>query len=437
MRNMKYVIGLLLLFMFIGFATVSISLSINGNVNVLSDLDDFKVYFSNIKVNGTQDLKLVKSDKELMFDVELSGLGTTYVLEYEVTNASSVFDAQIDIDCIQGDELLSITNSFDDSNLLAKSSRVGTLTLKKMKANVNESDVKYSIVCSISAIAVGRDAEASGVVSEPLPPYKYLVGNEVTIGSETFNVISSTDDTVTMLAQYNIYNDGGFSPYVQTETANTTTFSDLPGWKYTPGPKDIDIFSFKGFAYYSVELYFNRLKLATVDENLTTTLITLSQLEKLGCIIQEDYSTTGQETCANSPHASWLINGQNWWTRSAVSNSSLNEIFYVSSTGSLSNTYYNDGYTGGIRPVITISKEVLERGYYFFEISGKTYKMENGMTWREWVDSEYNTDNYFIKDNDIHADSTRVIVFSGMIIGVNSDLVAGTQYDVMDFEDFQ
>ena len=94
MRKMKYVIGVLLLFLIVGFATISISLNISGSANVLSDLDDFKIYFSNVKVNDIQDLTLVKSDKELIFDIDLS----TSFEEYSYTELADKLLGSIALD---------------------------------------------------------------------------------------------------------------------------------------------------------------------------------------------------------------------------------------------------------------------------------------------------------------------------------------------------
>ena len=52
MRKTKYILGILLLFLIVGFATISVTLSISGNANVISNLDDFKVYFSNVSLNN-------------------------------------------------------------------------------------------------------------------------------------------------------------------------------------------------------------------------------------------------------------------------------------------------------------------------------------------------------------------------------------------------
>ena len=75
MRKTKYFIILVLLFICIGFASLSVTLSITGKANVISDLDDFKVYFSDVIVNGKHDLSLVKSDKELVFNALMKNVG--------------------------------------------------------------------------------------------------------------------------------------------------------------------------------------------------------------------------------------------------------------------------------------------------------------------------------------------------------------------------
>lgn len=36
-----------------------------------------------------------------------------------------------------------------------------------------------------------------------------------------------------------------------------------------------------------------------------------------------------------------------------------------------------------------------------FTIQGTTYQAEEGMTWQQWVDSAYNTNNYYVQDNHI------------------------------------
>ena len=179
MNKIKYFIGFFLLFMIVGFATISVTLSINGVTHVTDDTDDFEVYFSNVLVDNERDLSLVKSEKELSFNVDLLDIGSEYIISYDVTNGSGVFDAALSINCTQGNEYLFVVNDFDTkTNLEAKSTRTGTLTLKKLKSNSNENNLTTYITCLITASAVERDNVVDRVVASPPTP-TYLMSTTI------------------------------------------------------------------------------------------------------------------------------------------------------------------------------------------------------------------------------------------------------------------
>ena len=182
---------------------------------------------------------------------------------------------------------------------------------------------------------------------------KYTIGDVVTIGSEKFNVISDNGNTVTMLAQYNL----GIN-YQQSTTANDVEFSDSDGWEYTPGPKEIDIQSYAGPVKTYINNYVSYLQSETGDSTLSGTLITLVELEDLECTVSSDYAWgTGGWTCENSSYASWLVNGQNWWTRSSYSDDS-SRIWGVDASSGLYDNSFNGDFLS-VRPVITVSKASL------------------------------------------------------------------------------
>lgn len=362
MRKMKYVIGVLLLFMLIGYATISVSLSLGGKANVLSDLDDFKVYFSNVLVNGEQDLSLVKSDKELEFEFDLKEIGSTYTITYDVTNASSVFDASLSINCTNGDDILSVVNEFDTSTLAAKTTRTGNLTLKKLKPNLNTTTTTYSVSCSIKASAISRDSNASGDIPGPIQHVSIDVGDVISIAGENFNVISQTEDTVTMLAQYNLGTN-----YRQSETENLVSFSNSNGWSTTNPPTDLDIQQFSGNAKTYVNEYVSYLKSVTDDESLTGNLITLKELKSLGCDITDKYDVISDSppNCKSSENLMWLQNNQKWWTRSVFFSSNEYIWFYSSNIFDYGYDYGYSYASAGIRPTITISRDLAKK--YLFK----------------------------------------------------------------------
>ena len=179
----------------------------------------------------------------------------------------------------------------------------------------------------------------------------YAVGEEITIAEEAFNVVKDNGDTVTLLAAYNLGED-----YRQSETNNYVGFSNDKGWNFRPGPKEIDIQLYDGSSKTYVNNYVTYLKEITGDNNLSATLITLSQLKELGCTINDDYSYTKGLTCANSEHSAWLVNEQGWWTRSATS-VNANLIWLVEDGGDF--LVFSYSHECGVRPLITISKDAL------------------------------------------------------------------------------
>ena len=284
MKSMKIQIIIALLFIAVGIAAVSTNLIINGSTNISSNQDDFLVYFSDVKLNGTQNLSLVKNEKELVFNTIFSAVGDKTIIEYDVTNASKNYDATISISCTESNNYLSVINNFDQkSNLLARSTRTGTLTIEL--TNAVSTEQSYEVKCTITGTAVERETQSSGEVSLPLEKTTYAIGEEITIANETFNVISDNGDTITMLAQYNLGTN-----YRQSTTAKSVSFSNSNGWAYTPGPKEIDIQAFDGNVKTHVNEYVSYLKSEIGDSTLTGTLITMSELKSLGCTITENYS---------------------------------------------------------------------------------------------------------------------------------------------------
>lgn len=126
MKKLKYEILFIILFMTVGIAAVSSNLLINGSTSIESNQNDFLIYFSDVKVNGVQDLSLVEDEATLVFNGEFSVVGDKKEITYDVTNASKNYDADIEISCTQSTSYLTITNDFDvESNLSARSTRSG------------------------------------------------------------------------------------------------------------------------------------------------------------------------------------------------------------------------------------------------------------------------------------------------------------------------
>ena len=51
----------------------------------------------------------------------------------------------------------------------------------------------------------------------------------------------------------------------------------------------------------------------------------------------------------------------------------------------------------GVRPVIVLKQsDILVKKMIEFTINGVTYQAEEGMTWKEWINSEYNISGFFV-----------------------------------------
>ena len=155
MKRKKSIL-LIVLLMAVGFAAVSTTLYINGQTKISANQDDFNVYYSDAYVNGVQDKSVITDDTHIIFETELSTLGEKYVLDYEVTNGSKNYDADLVMECTSDNDYLTVTNEFDDETILESSKkRTGKLSLELTKSNAGE-DVEVTITCTINANAVAR-----------------------------------------------------------------------------------------------------------------------------------------------------------------------------------------------------------------------------------------------------------------------------------------
>lgn len=423
MKKLKYEILFTILFMTVGIAAVSSNVFLSGSTQLVSNSEDFNVYFSDVLVDGEQNLSLVQNETGLVFNGEFSAVGDKKEITYDVTNASKNYDADIDITCTQSTEYLTISNSFDtDSYLSARSTRSGVLTIILSKSYTG-ADLKQDISCTINASAVERNSQGSGNVGLPLS--KSAVGAEVSIGEEKFNIISDNGDTVTLLAQYNLGTD-----YRQSSAQNGAKFANTNGWEYKPGPKEIDIQTWTTNPKTYVNAYVEYLKEELGDDTVTGDLITLKDLEALGCTVPSDYASgSGGWNCYDSPYG-WLANGQDWWTCSASSTYS-NHVWNVLNDGRLN--YYGYHSNIGVRPTITISKELCDdllNNIIFFTIDDVVYKAKSGMTWGEWVDSEYNPGIFESYYENVRCQTVLVLDPDGNTVHVNDLIVAGAVYSL-------
>ena len=163
------ILGSILLLLAIGFAAVSTTLLINGNLLVGENKEDFKIYFSQVKENNVSKDELIKNDAktEIEFDVTLTDVGQTYVLDYEITNNSRNYDGEFTV-VFEGEDndYYSIKNEIDSDTILkAQEKRWGKITIELKKPYNGDEYLEFNVSYSIIFNAVERDT--LGIVYNP------------------------------------------------------------------------------------------------------------------------------------------------------------------------------------------------------------------------------------------------------------------------------
>ena len=166
------------------------------------------------------------------------------------------------------------------------------------------------------------------------------VGDEVCIKEECFYVISSTDDSVTMLSKMNITLS---SNPVQNSSATTIEFSSTHYWGIIVSNYPAYVYDENSYLWEYVENY--KMYLDTFGVSIgEARLITYEELESLGC---------AGNRCSDSPE--WVY-ATSYWSGSA---GSIVDLWSVRNTNYFSLYDCSKGNFLGIRPVITISRDYL------------------------------------------------------------------------------
>ena len=159
-----------ILLLAVGFAAVSTTLIINGNTKVGENADDFSVIFTAATLDGIDEYASVIDDTKKIITFETSDLKTlnqTSVLNYEITNNSENYDAEVQVNCKVKDDAeakyTSIKNELEGNATIvkAKESVNGTLTITLNKTATEE--VREEYVCELTFNAVERNELGQGI----------------------------------------------------------------------------------------------------------------------------------------------------------------------------------------------------------------------------------------------------------------------------------
>lgn len=362
-KNMNKIgIAVCILLLAIGFAAVATNLFINGTISIVPDEDDFDVIFTqsivdNVDVSGTT---ISKDGKTITYETKnLSQLGDKSTLDFEVTNKSKYYDANVIMTCVGGakdGEYYTITKTFPQRvNAQTKETGNITINLKKVSAEV----IKENFKCTLIASAIERtellDIPASCKATQGDGTN---VGDKITCGTESFYVIKNDGTNIRMLAEYNLMVGSVYYNGTKVEDiANPSGMqnSEMRGatepFEQSKGVIPYSSYEQKGATYSTykgsiAEIHVNNYKMKLEDIGVKVkeaTLITKEELNELGVIDNIGGEVPGRE---------WLYQ-TTYWTRTI--NGTYN-IWHMNTDGYLSmNARYNYDLMAGVRPVIVIS----------------------------------------------------------------------------------
>lgn len=214
-----------------------------------------------------------------------------------------------------------------------------------------------------------------GDVSTPKPSVApisgvYNVGEKVTVNGEPFYVLEASDDsmgTVVLLAVYNLDKEGNKQLPDATNEETKVDFCSEVYWQdrakayYDKNGRDGEKFCIndvkgyvKGDAMYKAKEYAS--KLGAIDGGLPT----YEQVEELR--VEYPVMMCGQENNMSTDN-DYAAYGLYFWTSSVYSFSDYDWVYQVrgNNGGTNSSPINVDGAWYGVRPVITISKDLVER----------------------------------------------------------------------------
>lgn len=160
----KNIILALLLFLVIGFAAVTTTLYINGTISFAPNEDDFVIIFTYARLDGVDVSEEVISEdgQTITYTTnELSKVGDRSQLYFEVTNTSTMYDAEIEMDC-KAEGAHSNYYSIDYWGLdyvYANSDESGYVYVYLDK--VSTGVIEETFTCTITAKAVEREYDTS------------------------------------------------------------------------------------------------------------------------------------------------------------------------------------------------------------------------------------------------------------------------------------
>ncbi len=150
----------------VGFASVATVLTITGRVNINFNDEDYQIYFSKALIDDVdKSYEVIDPDtrKTINYSTkDLSKVGDQSILEYEVTNNSTQYDATVEVECtpnksntVEVDDYVTINNVMTNKTIKAQSREKGTVSVELRKVATDPIDIGFS--CELTVNPVGSE----------------------------------------------------------------------------------------------------------------------------------------------------------------------------------------------------------------------------------------------------------------------------------------
>ena len=293
---------ILMILLVIGFAAVSTTLVINGTLNIGYNEENFSssvVYTRAETEDGTAEIN--QDDKNITFETnKLENVNETATLEFDVTNKSRNYDAEVTIKCgLKEDfksfsEYLDITMSLESPfELISSETKTGRLVVTLKKAYDKDLETTAEIECELVAEPLERDTlgdEYVLVYEDPI-----LNGADPVIKENLVPVTIADNGEVTYAnTQKKWYS------YENKEWANAVILVDSPSKEY----QENDIIPESDIESYFV--WIPRYKYQIFDEGNYTEAIQSKPETSIATEIQIEFESNSTNPSAGSKQGEWL-----------------------------------------------------------------------------------------------------------------------------------
>ena len=247
-------------------------------------------------------------------------------------------------------QLVATKTPTTSTDTVSWSIKSGSATIDATGLVTANSDATVGSTITVSATCNREDGTTSTVGEKTLDitvKYKsYAVGDQVTVGGESFYVIKASgtnEEKVTLLAAKNI----ATTAMLQSDSAGTVAFSSTNYWSSISGityPYDLN-----NTATSADTDAIAKARAYGTAKGGTGRLMTVGEVVALG----GDMDNYDSSACP-----SW-INSSNYWLGSASSASSVWYVYGEYSSLGFNDYDYGNDFDYGVRPVIVISKSLI------------------------------------------------------------------------------